>query len=329
MKWRTEDYSTLTAAQLEALAREVEGRRDHPRRAEYERALAERASGPYIIRYQLFCAGDGTWRLNTTYPSGDYTDAAMSDDAAWQFSGKSLKVFDVSAVEADPEQAVSKKVHVFKPILDRLLFAGLGVREPADFEVRDVVVSASGWSAVYGRPTSLTAERQLWFVLKGVWDHRLDRGFVQNTTLYGNAGGPSAIRASYDFQDWAYDERLGRWVAGRVEHRTAAGLRDRVIVYEGSEPLPAAGLASVLDVPTHDGIDAIRGKYTFLAITDFRDRTAAVITPDGIIPRSFPIASHDPTRIDFQTIGWGLLGAASVVLVVLVVRRRMNTVNSG
>jgi hypothetical protein len=319
----TEEFNTLSAAELDELKAEVETHPDHPRRAEYNLMMRRLTNGPTITRLSIFGAGDGKWRFNTDNEDGGFQDVAMSPGSAWQLGPAALKIFNPKEIGTDPEQNVKNQERVFRPSLNRLLFGGLGY-QGSDFKPRPgVKILGDKWVAIVGRPADIAPERQFELEVTGRWDANLGRGFFETIKIITSGFSKTGVGEHEVFSDWKLDPSLNMWIASRADRYNAAGVLYRRVVFDATKNIPAGGFDGVATAPSIDAGDPIRGVVQFRSVTDYRKRIqsnrADPASPLSASPMA-PLPKDDPQWITVA--GWILLGALAVLLTIAAWNRR-------
>lgn len=324
IRWRQEDHAMLPPQELEALRQAVKGHPEHPRKNEligYEQKLK---SGPIAIPQELYVLGDGKWRYNSTFEDGSFFDAVVTPERSWTLFPQSLAIYDVKAeMVAGTKQSLRDQEQIFRGPVGEMLFGGFYQFAHTAAVPGLVVVEGDRWKVDAVQPPR--PDGRTWFALeyRGRWDAAAGRGFVERATITAHGYMPGAVGSYREFKEWFFDENIGRWIARRVEERTASGELALANVFEKSVAWPAGGFEALTAIPPARGSDPIRGESRFTSMTDFRER-AIVADPGtpGEIRTSLPAGEFGAESDVLRTAGWLVLGVLVVVFGFVYFRRR-------
>lgn len=336
LAWRAENYNTRTAAEIAALRAEVVGKPEHPGHHDLQVIDHQLAKGSFNINYRLFAGGTAGLRFcrdDTLDPSG-YADAVWAPGAVWRLSERSLSL--MSASKATPETFRRRAVgalaqvrdpgvlldqNVFRPMADRLLFGGLDPVVSGELKIASVTISGDRWTAGFKQPGSTSDRAQTTY--SGRWDASMMRGFIEerrSSSVSSSTRGETVER----YLEWSSNNALGRPIARRVELFNPDGRHWRSLIFVAFDPLPEGGFVSIIEPPTIDRPDPLRGSIAKHAIADFVSGTKSVLEPTGDrithqlnLPNA-PTQGTSPLR----TVGWILAALLVIGVVVLRVQRR-------
>ncbi len=314
LEYRELRGSMLSAAQLAALGREIEGKPDHPGRAEFDREVGRRDHGPDLRAVRFWFAPGIGWRESKTMTSGGeetYLDTASTDEYTWILSPKVMSAVDTKGARPkgrNYETAIDTVVIEAGLFTDR----GLSYLRGGAARIERVSGNALSWRA----------------------DAKFDRtnieieiaGVMSNGRFVINAIRTVAPNPEYaDAGGYRFGGEV-EIVKGTVGSRSIEALDASGKVLRTLEWVDRAGVSEdevrrVLVVPRFDGEDPVRGKVTYEKESDFRaseQRETLRKGPDQYVER--PLSSGADSGATLRYAGWTILGALVIVFIVL--RRR-------
>ncbi|QOJ00823.1 MAG: hypothetical protein HRU70_10090 [Phycisphaeraceae bacterium] len=324
IRWREEEWSVLSAEELEVLRAQIEGRPEHPRRGEVTRADRQASSGtPDTMRWVLFSDRGIGWRLTHGMSWINLTtDACVTTDRSWRRFGDGMTVYRPEhADRPDLEVGAVPRAeeNVFAPNLSCLLDGGLH-KLARVLEMRLDLVSVSGdrWEVMLKHQGPVVYDVRL----RGRWDGTSGRGFVERFEIPENGYSPEGSGLFEVYTGWAYVPELGRWVCAQVDRHRPDGRMWRRIVFEGVVPMPEGGWEALTRIPDGKTPDALSGHVEVRSVRDFRSMEVRAASKEGEeVVR--PIERRATAGFGgwLRPIGWGMLALAVVLLVWLKVRR--------
>lgn len=319
IRWRTED-PLPSASEVADLRRQVEGHPEHPRRDELRRAESALKIGrPAAMQFQLFARDEHSWRFNSTYGTGVFTDEVLTPSTAWRLSNAAVMLLDRSHVGRDAAQEMESERFVFLPMVGSVLWGSIERAATSRLVPGDVSISGNRWKVLARRTTG----SRLVLEYEGRWDPDAKRGFVETYRIAQNPALPSSEGEGERFLDWAYFEGVGVWAAKRIELFRSNGSTWRTIHLEGFDPLPAGGFETVFKEPGAGGNDVIRGPIArTIPVADYKANEVRQATESGQtltspIPRAAPAAVASARN----WLGWLMIAGVAGVATVILTRR--------
>lgn len=306
--------SMLNAAQLVALGREIEGKPDHPRRAEFEREVGRRDHGPDLRAVRFWFAPGIGWRESRTMTSGGqetYLDTASTDEYTWIMSPKIMSAIDTKGARPkgrNYETAIQTVVVEVGLFTDR----GLSYLRGGAAKIKRVSGDALSWKADAKFDRTNIEIEVAGTVSNGRFVINAIRTVAPNPD-YADAGG-------YRFGG---EVEIVKGIVGSrsIEALDASGKVLRTLEWVDRAPVSEDEVRRVLAVPRFDGEDPVRGRVTYEKESDFRaseQRETIRRGPDQYVER--PLSSGADSGATLRYAGWTILGALVIVWIVL--RRR-------
>lgn len=308
--------SMLSTEELAALGREIEGKPDHPRRAEYERELGRRDHGPDVRAVKFWFAPGIGWRESKSMTSGGqdtYLDTASTDEYTWIMSPKVMSAVDTKGARPkgrNYESAIDTVVIEAGLFTDR----GLSYLRSGAAKFERATGDASSWKAV-ARFDRTNIEIEI-------------VGAMSNGRFVINAIRPVAPNPEYaDAGGYRFggEVEIVKGIVGSplIEALDASGKVLRTLEWVDRAGVSEDDVRRVLAVPRFDGEDPVRGKATYEKEDDFRasEQRQTVRTGPGQIVEK-PLSSGAESGMRLRFAGWVLLGA--LVILLLILRRRVS-----
>ncbi|MBL8763451.1 MAG: hypothetical protein JNM07_04195 [Phycisphaerae bacterium] len=314
LRWRMEFAFAPTDDELLRMRASVEGKPDHPDRGTLRSWTLAHEGTPEFIRVHLWCRGNGRWRYcsdPSAIPDG-YRDEVRTPATAWTLSKPQLTVL----VPPDPDRdGVPASERVFGPELRRFLLGGMYCETFMRLPNRTLAVSGLGWT-VRALSREVDGEPLFGLMYEGRWDAGAERGFVERVRITHQRGQRQAVGESYVYDDWRYNEALGRWLCHTVSKLRPDGRLDRRWLLEDVQPGAAGTFERVTAMPSADRPDALRGALDGRTLV----RQDGSGNADGNPPNRADTGSLVPAR---RWLGWGLAGAVmAFISIVAAVRFR-------
>ena len=298
------------AEDLQALADEISGYPDHPKRKQYEALHRQLEHGPRTITYRLWYKEPKRWRLAVDYAQGDplpHFDSAVNGGEAWHMTPRELRLVDPNRPPEgmDPFSRIAAVPAYYRAWVGWNLSIG-----PLDLQPTTAKLMGDRWEGTARSPDGEHEFRYL-----GTLDGNRIRFDRIIKTRSGNQ--PEWIGAETVFSDWQYSEFLDRWIAGSV--LSSSSKHNQTQVLHELRPLREDEWQTLVATPKADGNDPIRGEATFVSIVDLRPGShhVDVLQPDGTTTRTritaSPIAAGQSRWV--RVFGWVLVGAIAGVLV--------------
>jgi hypothetical protein len=307
-------YPTLSDGELRQLEERVAGKPDHPDRRTLDAEKRRRAKGPDRIDYQVWFQQSGAWRYNMTdHAEGFYVDQAVTPQIVWSLVPKTLTVID-PGTSPPPNKDYAVSEDDFTTMFRRLAWARMPGPPSVNMQLQDATIRNGRWTGV--------ASAAGWSTRRwtGYYDDEAGRLILEETVLVESPKFPEARGKSERYSGWSFIELLGQWTARRIEERSADGRVQRVIEFDGAEPLDDDTFAELTAIPPSAGTDPIRGATTFTSIIDYRPRAEKIttFTPNGTVETPLPASSLGRSRShSLRVAGWVLAGAILVALVAI------------
>jgi hypothetical protein len=309
--------SSLSAAELDQLRSQVEGKPDHPRRSElrFEEWVRSPDRRPYIKT--VWVGEDQVWRLSQDLPWAPadvaYLDAAGRSDGAWQLTPQEIVLSGPLSDSASSAPSVAMhRASVSE--LSAFFDGGLTQRRGSPPELTSLEVSELSWRATIEGNYSVS-------VVSGVWDASHGVGLVAEDRLELRVPGQAPVGVVTRYSGWAPRLDGSAVVAGMIERedsRTNGVLRMRLRAVERVEN---AEIVRVCVTPDPSGIDPVRGQLRVRSITDFGDRLIrerSALDVAGLHSRVIGRTAGEISRL--RTFGWAVLGILVALLVFLRLR---------
>jgi len=325
VKWTYEDYNVLTGDELAALRTEVAGKPFHPRRPELEAAERQVREGRTLIHMLWLRDDGGRWRFGIEYPGLTTRDTGYGPSQSWRLTDGTLKLYDQSIVEAgnDPTQSPKSEESIYRSDLQAIFFGSLSTTRAFNIGIKEMTVSGARWRALF-EPESASTTVSLSIEYTGRWDEEAKRGFVERMHYVRHPQSQFQGQSEV-FEVW---ERLGGesgpWAATSVSRLNAAARLWRKITGVSLVQLSEADQMAALEVPKQGSMDLFRGE---IVIKEAADYTTGVVTNTSgansgeEVTRTIPGFSTARGPGWRTLIGWSVLGAIGVIVVLFSIRR--------
>ncbi len=307
----------LPPAELAALKRAVEGRPDHPDHRKIALAERRRDKGPDITLRKYWVGRKDQWRYcqSPTYTESlERVDWAGTSKHMWRLNDHALSVFAPGG-EIPPGEDPRAPQQTGLRNVRQLVFGGLNSGQRVNLRPSELSRRGDLWVATAIADNETVKE----YVIR--WDAALGRGFIESSTTVDSAERLKHVRGYRDeFSEWQMDERLGRWVAARVDQFNPAGVHMRSIVLDRIDPVSAADMKQLVKVPTIEGEDPDRGAMTITRLYDYRPNKMEVTrtAPDGTETVQGLPGAAQRSRLRIL----GMVSLAGLVLLFVVLRAR-------
>jgi|GEM_PF-6914686 len=308
-------FPAHTDTELLELAKLVQDKPDHPRRAEFEETQRRRARGPDIARYQAWFSSNNRLRVNRDL-EGDtgFLDQAVTPDLMWTLSRVQLTLVDPE--HAPKERDVRGNVPSWERDIGFFRFAGAHLARSSQMEPVSAAGSGDTWTVIARTPHDLE------YAFRVRWDAEHGRGFILGGRQTRNAPQPAAVGSSFVVSDWRDHGAVG-WLAERIDEFYPDGRPRTSRSLEAAEPCDPATLAQLTAEPSTQGADPVRGAHTFAAVYDLRPSRNVRLErqPTGFAEYSLPPSAAGDGGVWLRRVGWGALVCVTVALVLIRLKR--------
>jgi len=265
----------------------------------------------HTIEYGVWSMGEGSWRVNTTYPrKGTYQDYCLTSQHGWILSDETLQIWETS-VTGGPMTGYGQ----FRGVLTELMDGGLF--KASRLELESVTIDGTDWKAVFRADPAPEYEITYW----GWWDASTDRGFMRRHEITGHPT-PSQVGFARTYSDWRYDQVAQMWFASESEMLRPDGrsfMRDRFLGARDNE----IAFDRLTAIPAIAGDDPLRGTTSFTRLYDYQSSEATLVDSSGATTKAIIPGSRSQSRL--RLVGWAALALVAIALVALVLRRTLAT----
>ncbi len=316
ISFRVYNVYTPSPERMNEIREIVKDKPEHPLRSDlqhYEQELANPRQNWWDMTVYL---RDGEWRRNRQLRGerDSYSDSVWAKDHAFSFTPKALVVTAPTA-SAPEANRFAQESSDFVFGLDAVLTLGIG-SNPEAYRAATPVFNGDRWRVTVSR--SVGDPPVPWrSVVEGRWDAGTGTGAIESvrTTIDGRDGAKprNFVTSGTGFRH----EPLLKLQLPQVVVRTNE-FAQPMFEYHSSrvEAIDSAQWSKLIALPRSNGVDEIRGPYTYTQIRDFTGKVARqseLVLPDG------STAASPPGWL--RWLGWCVL--AAWVILALVVRRRV------
>lgn len=318
-----EDSDSVSADQLAAMEKEIEGKPDHPLRARVEVLRRRMTKGPDRQRQDNWIGRGGDVRHNTTYEKGasalPFDDVARHGNIIWLMTPGQICLLDSKGPYPSGRDYTGELTRASR-VLASAIFGPFGSIVDREMKLTAARATEKGAELVYDDDKEVFQYR-----LSVDWSAAEQRGVIGKCETWW---GPSrqGIGKAWEttYADWS---DLGVRGLRGARSITAVSSEDGAIqksVIEHVREVSDQELASVLAVPSFAAkADAVRGPYTFTSVHDLRrDRGVIVTGRDGATTTKRSAEAIAEPRVDhtLRVAGWA--GVAAIVAAVVIARVR-------
>lgn len=316
--WTEETSSPLTDGEFQELAASANKRPDHPRRNVFAEAQWNRTHGAVATQHEAWFLGARRWRSNVTaltdgpgVRKGLFRDTAWGGSEAWALDPSLLVV-----MAADDERAPLHYQSTMNLWLGR---------------VRQFTTGGLNWfvSGPGGTARAVVREERGGVFVAEMFK-REDLKFFVRFTLTPSGGveilelqPPALVNRDPDgWQEWgtlrtaewgslgSFPVRVARRVWIEVPGRRTTWRLDSITPVSNGEVEP------LLEAPTLDAGDPLRGKVSPRSVSDFRSKESTLYSKSGEIEKVYPTPDSPPTsKPASRWVGWvsGVVVIAAVM----------------
>lgn len=316
-------YETPVApGTLEKLKAEIAGHPQHPGKAQAK--LLEFAKDGFLAkRYCLFFESDSFWRVCEDAADGSFIDVAAAPGREWQLNPDSVRICNPEETAKNAPRTIHR-VNVFRPMVGRLLLAGINLTVAANLEITEVKCNEDRWSMVAGRSEDLPAKQRITMRYEGTWNATEKRGFVTAVTFTEHGYNPEVVGSAERYSGWSNDNAAKQWIAGKVDIFKASGELERRIIFEEFVPMPEGGLDAITRIPSVEKPDPIRSTASYTSVVDFRTNTVNETNAAGKPTTRMIRTGSQPQEAGtswLRPLGWGICITIIGTLIYLRTRR--------
>lgn len=319
ISYRQTLYATMTPAEIDELARAVEGHPDHPDRLRLS-IEQRRAKAPDVIDFQVWLDGRGRWRYNRTdHGQSFWVDITIDRNLGWSLTQDSLMVVDNSRPPENRDLASTGGE--LATLLRTLMQGDMGAAE-ATLTVQSPPQSSATRARFDTRFSNDLVRR-----------YDLERSSPGNPWLpigwevLECPSAPSSVGTSKVFTGWHLEPEINGWIAQRVDKRDPSHRTVETIELLSVARPSESDFAAALALPTPVSTDVARGPSTIRSVFDYRPDHGVILSigQDGTTRRPVPgLAEAGRISSTWRLVGWILAAilAATLMTLRLIVRRR-------
>jgi hypothetical protein len=303
-----------TQERLNEIRQIVKDKPEHPLRSELREGELRRANPAPMVTEMTVYALDGQWRVCYGAPtSKTYMDLAWGNSAAFEISNQRLLVTapSPSAKKADYfGQIKSDFTHRLVAILT------VEVGESTDrFGGKLPELAGTRWAFNHRRPLE-SGDGTITFQISGGWDPATNTGTIESfRSVIDRTDGSQRVWLA-KAESFRYEPSIDLQLPRKVTRFHEDGRPDTIYELISIRKTSPEEMAKVLEVPSPNGTDAIRGKLQFAQIEDYRDSIAVPVAAGMPAP---PNAAKKESSL--RWLGWAAAGGLLVALVALRLRR--------
>ena len=331
---KVEDFATMTSAELADLKRKIAEKPDHPDHEKVKTEERRRNKGPDVTRYEWWRDG-GRIRMNITYYDGSYYDCAYDSKSSWVLSPGHLLLENIQGSVDDigsygqerfpPNIRLSGFVHALRSCAPTAngCYADLGVinspiasinkTDNDSYEIIRYTLN-KGEKKKYAPDL----KGKYWQKIKLRWDDSLHCVIVERVNTY--------IPGNIPYSTLTYGEvkpcPLPFVIQSPMKFYDSRNVLKRKVSVELCEKSSPKMVADLVKEPSLDGKDPVRGKYTYIGVTDLRPGKEEYLDlTDKKQPVTLPlpeIYKKKHTSNAFRVVGW--ITAAGIVIILVYLR---------
>jgi hypothetical protein len=306
----------LSDREFEQVAKEIEGKPEHPKRFGYETELRRRRDGPDRKRMTIWYGGEGKWRVNhddlfESHPGfrASY-DVGNTEGLHWHYVPvKGQRHMQISRIDDPP---VQPRLSIIAA--DRIAFISLCWMIDGPF-VDNYAISMHVTSAKSRHATIdwiIESDEGVGFSVRGRKGSSSDQ--IRFETITHRSPNNPFDGHTFTIVDWQSHDFLSRVIGHRAESSNGRTPYE-FITLVSIEPVDQSDIESVTAVPTATGEDPVRGTPEPgdpLEVIDFRSARGTSTLVSGSVPG----AVRD---IGVTNRGWWSLNRLGITLLVGIV----------